>query len=867
MLTHKISHSSWHKMSSKQVVEHWASHPELGLDCKEAKRRLRDYGPNIMASSKDRQWWEILMGQLTEFMVLILLLAGIVSGLLGEWTDTVVILFIVGVNSLVGLFQELKAQSTLKALRSMATPQAKGIRDGKHQILSAAEIVPGDLLMIEAGDVIPADLRWLETQGLSVDESPLTGESLAIIKEAKAIHPEQTYLADRTNVGHKGTRVTKGRGLGLVVATGKQTEFGKIAHSLTTTEQTDTPLQDQMHKFGKKLVVILIGLCSFVFFEMYLRGGELKAMFLTSIGLAVAAIPESLPAVVTLALSLGAFRLAKHRVLVRRLAAVEGLGSVNVICTDKTGTLTQNKMVVEKFWSNEGEQKVLQNIALLNNDAKKTGENVFIGDPTEIAIYQWAEEQLKKDTSSSTQVLSENPRVFELPFDSDRKMMSTAHQTANGVWLYSKGAPESIFSKLMANDEMASKEIQEAKQLAENWAKEGIRVLAFAGKQVGQGESSASEENLKLIGLLGLMDPPRMEVQEALNFCRKAHIHIKMITGDHPLTAQAIGSRLGIPSGEKNLATGRDLEKWSDDELMGLLPELTIFARVSPDQKFRLVKLLQKLGNFVAMTGDGVNDAPALKASDIGVSMGVSGTEVAKEASDLTLLDDNFATLINAVKEGRKIFDNLKKFLVFVLSGNFGEVLTLLFAPLIGPHMPLLPMHILWVNLVTDGLPGLALAAEEGEEQSWWRRPSGRMQKVLNAKNWGQILELGICLAFCTLLGFYYHLKDGLLYAQTVAFSILSFAQLFLVLGLRSHDFLIRSLKNPKAWRLVAVSVASGCIQFIPMSTSWGQEWLKLAPLRVLETPGLILILGPIVYLEIKKGVRLLMNQRKIRRN
>ena len=845
---------AWHTLASEQVVNHWQTHPEQGLDRALVTKRLEDFGLNELPPEKERRWWEIFASQLSDFMIWVLLFAAFISALMGEYTDVVVILAIVIANAVIGAHQELKSQSSLRALKKMDRTMASSIRQGSRQEIEAKQVVPGDVVLVEAGDIVPADLRWLDTQGLHIDESPLTGESAPIAKEADLLHPADTYLAERTNLGFKGTRVTKGRGKAVVVATGSQTEFGKIAHTIQNAGPSVTPLQSQMHSFGKKLTLVLVLLCVVVFFEGLFRGGEIREMLLTAIGLAVAAIPESLPAVVTLALSLGAMRLARHRALVRKLSAVEGLGSVSLICTDKTGTLTQNIMVVEKFWAAPGMEEHLIKATFLNNDVHRSVKGELVGDPMEIALFRWALERKVQEK----ELAKASPRVFELPFDSERKLMTTVHKQSEGLVVYCKGAPESLTPRLVKNLITPERETEMDKQ-ANQWAKEGLRILAYGMKitkslpAVDDQSLHSWESDFQILGILALMDPPRLEAQDALNFCKKAGVKVVMITGDHPLTAKAIAERLKISDQNDEVFSGKDLEAIDDETLLGRLARIKIFARVSPAQKLRLVKVYKQQGEFVAMTGDGVNDAPALKEADIGVSMGLSGTEVAKEASDVTLLDDNFATLVEAIKEGRKIFDNLKKFLIFALSGNFGEILTLFVAPWFWPQMPLLPIHILWVNLVTDGFPGLALANEEGDQSSWWKKPEGRKRLVLSKKDWAIVMGLGTILSICTLLGFYLNLDQGIAYARTVAFSILTFGQLFMCLGMRTSRPLMTSFQSREDFTLPLVVLACSLVQFAVMFTEIGRTWMKLAPLHWDALPEIALSLVPLVIWETKK--------------
>ena len=851
--------------------------PASGLTPEEAARRLTAHGANELATQQARPWPALLLDQFKDFMIGVLLAAAVVSGVLGEWVDTLVIVVIVVLNAVIGFTQARRADQAIAALRQLAAAQAQVLRGGQPQPVPASQLVPGDIVLLEAGNQIPADLRLLEAAQLKVDESTLTGESVTIEKRTEALVGDNLALGDRVNLGFKGTTVTNGRARGVVVATGMGTELGKVAGLLNDAMDRSTPLQLRLARFSKQLSLIVLLICVGLFAFGLLRGEPWLLMLLTAISLAVAAIPEALPAVVTVLLAVGAKRMADFNALIRRLPAVETLGSVSVICSDKTGTLTQNRMHAELVlaagqpWHPakvEAEQtapsphhlQLLRAAALCNDacpsgDCDDKGHIVWQGDPTETALTAVAAQAdlLKPELEEET------PRVRELPFDSDRKRMTTFHRDGAVFEAFTKGAPESVLPRCSAHwSPEGRRPLDQAAVLAEaeRLAAQGLRVMAFASRAWPQlpaePDVEAIESELALIGLIGLIDPPREEAAAAVRDCISAGIRPVMITGDHPATALAIAQRLGIVANDAaNVITGAELTELDDAALKDRVLDVRVYPRVDPAQKIRIVQALQSHGQFVAMTGDGVNDAPALKAADIGVAMGKGGTDVAREASALVLLDDNFATIVGAVREGRRIYDNIRKFVRYAMTGNSAEVLTLSAAPLFGLPMPLLPIHILWVNLVTDGLPGLALAAEPAE-RGIMRRPPRPPQESLFAQGLGwSIVRIGLLLAALCLGVQHWAIQSGDTHWQTMVFTVLTLAQMALVLAIRSENdslFTIGLFSNKPLLGAVLLTFA---LQMATIYVPWLNPIFKTQPLPAWEL-GLCIALAALVFVAVE---------------
>jgi len=779
---------NWHLEDTTQVLEKLRTQKQ-GLLASEAEARIQTYGKNELESKAKKPAWLMFLGQFKDVMIIILLLAAVVSGLIGDLKDTLLIALIVLLNAMIGFLQEYRAEKAMEALKKMATTNAKVKRDEQIAHLNSAEIVPGDIVLLETGDMVPADIRLLETYNLRIEEASLTGESEAVEKHAQTLSEANTPLGDRLNMAYKSTLVTYGRGVGVVVSTGMNTEIGTIAQMLQEGE-TQTPLQKRLADFGKKLSFVIFAICGIIYIAGLIRGEEPTQLLLTAISVAVAAIPETLPAVITVSLAIGASKLVKKNALIRKLPAIETLGSVTYIGSDKTGTLTQNKMTVQDTWTNPNPINPSQNndfllhlAMLLNEDVQENEEGKLTGDSTEIATYIYAKEKV-------SQKPNDFPRLAEIPFSSERKMMTTLHQYHDKILVISKGALENILEKCQNPP-------AEATQKASEIAEKGMRVLAYAIKfldKIPENLENDTEKNLHFVGIVGMIDPPRPEVKQAVAECLSAGIVPVMITGDHPLTAQAIAKEIGILHSPKHkVITGKEMSLIPPDELEHKIKDVRVFARVSPEQKLQIVKILQAQGQFVAMTGDGVNDAPALKRADIGVAMGIAGTDVSKEAADMILLDDNFATIVKAVKEGRRIFDNIRKFIKYTMTGNAGKIWVIFLAPIVGLPIPLLPIHILWLNLVTDGLPGLALTGEPAEK-SVMQRPPRHPQESIFAHGLGwHILWVGLVIGGLVLGLQAWATANDNSHWQTIVFTSLCFAQIGQILAVRSERHFLYS--------------------------------------------------------------------------
>lgn len=792
--------TSWHCGDAEETARQLGGNLQTGLSIAATATRLAQFGPNALAEAAKRSLLVMLATQFTDFMILVLIAAAVIAGMIGEPQDTVAIIVIVLLNGTIGFVQEYRADRAMAALKKMASPQARVIRDGHPAVIDAADLVPGDIVELEAGNIVPADLRLFELAGLKVDESALTGESLVVDKQVGRLEKADLPLGDRLNLAYKGTIVTYGRGRGLVVATGMQTELGKIA-LLLAGDSGRTPLQKRLAGFGQKLALAVLAICTIIFVAGWLRGEPPLTMLLTAISLAVAAIPEALPAVVTISLALGAARMVRQHALIRRLPAVETLGSVTYICSDKTGTLTLNRMHVDRLSANGESFPELQDTAhspwrelglamALCNDATTDVDGKLVGDPTETALFLAAKEAGFAKSALSVTL----PRIGEIPFDSERARMSTLHRENGAVLVLVKGAPETLLPHCI--DRLASEGTvaidhaalhDEAKQLA----RQGLRILAFAMRRLpcapDELMAESVESGLTFIGFAGLIDPPRPEAAEAIAACKTAGIIPVMITGDHPATARAIARHLGIIDDDAKVLTGSQLARLSMADFEREVERVRVYARINPAQKIKIVQALKDKGEFVAMTGDGVNDAPALKQADIGIAMGKGGTDVAREAAHMTLLDDNFATIVLAVREGRRIYDNIRKFVKYVLTGNSGEIWLLFLAPFLGLPMPLLPIHILWVNLVTDGLPGLALSVEPEEPGIMQRPPRPPGESLFSHGIWQHALWVGLLIGGTSILAQSWALHDNDAHWQSMVFTVLTLSQMGHVLAIRSE--------------------------------------------------------------------------------
>ncbi len=862
--------AEWHCLDEEQAARRAATDARAGLTGAEAAARLARIGPNEIHEGRRRGPLAMLLGQFTDFMIVVLIAAAAISGLIGDLADTLVILAIVVLNAIIGFVQEYRAERAIAALKRMAALSAQVVRDGQPRVIAAAELVPGDVVLLEAGNAVPADLRLLEVVQLRVEEAALTGESLPVEKLTRSLPEPDLALGDRRNMAWKGTLVTYGRGRGLVTATGMLTELGRIAELLRGAEESRTPLQRRLARFGRILAIAVLAICAILFVTGLLRGEPLVLMMLTAISLAVAAIPEALPAVVSVSLALGAHKMVRRNALVRKLPAVETLGSVTFICSDKTGTLTENRMRVEQVRAGDAAQGTLdphtavdepwRTLALalaLSNDARAGAGGELLGDPTEIALFEAA-----RAAGFERHALEARfPRIGEIPFDSERARMTTLHRTPEGIVAFTKGAPEQVLP--LCRDRLAAAgpgplDPSEMDAVAGRMAAEGLRVLAVAARRwptiPDTLEGATVESDLTLVGFVGLLDPPRPEVHEAVALCRTAGITPVMITGDHPATARAIAQRLGIIQDGGEVLTGRQLARMDMPEFEAHVERVRVYARVAPEQKIKIVKALQDQGEFVAMTGDGVNDAPALKRADIGVAMGVTGTDVAKEAAHMVLLDDNFATIVRAVREGRRIFDNIRKFVRFVMTGNSGEIGTLFLAPFLGLPIPLLPIHILWVNLVTDGLPGLALAVEP-EERGIMRRPPRHPRESLFAHGiWQHIVWVGTLITALCLFTQAWAIGAGDGHWQTMVFTVLTLAQMWHVLAIRSERESLFTQGLGSNRPLLGAVLLTFALQLATIYVPWLNPVFKTEPLTPFELAFCIVISSLVfVAVEIEK--------------
>lgn len=864
---------NWWQMETKEAARRLETDEKQGLTSQMAAERLAQKGRNELAETDGKKslFWRFL-AQFDDFMILLLLGAAVVSVVISRLSgendvlDAVMILGIVVLNAALGLFQESKAEKALEALKKMAAPHARVIRDGIVREIPAAEVVPGDLLLLETGDAVCADGRVVESRSLKTEESALTGEALPVEKTTAGGLPEETATGDRKNMVLAGGYVVYGKGKVLVTATGMDTEMGRIAAMLSHTSDSMTPLQKKLEQTGKQLGIGALAICALIFCMGILQEKPPFSMFMTAVSLAVAAIPEGLPAIVTIVLAMGTSRMSEKHTIVRRLSAVETLGGAQVICSDKTGTLTQNRMQVTTWTDyshrepkNEDLRETVANLFALCNDCNVSDGNLQ-GEPTEKALGEYVQSMgidfaaLRRDM----------PRVGEIPFSSARKRMTTLHKTEDGWISVTKGAPDILLEKCTFCMEGSgqvpfdSRRKSMARMVNGEMAAQALRVVAVAFRQWSEKPpltEEALERNLVFAGMAGMVDPPRPEVKEAVHLCRQAGIRPVMITGDHVLTAEAIGRELGIYQKGDCAVTGAELDKMSDKELETAAETCTVFARVAPEHKVRIVQAFQKRSNVVAMTGDGVNDAPALKTADIGCAMGKSGTEVAKGASDLILTDDNFATIVEAVREGRGIYDNIRKAVHFLLSSNIGEILTIFVAMLLGWAAPLLPIQLLWVNLVTDSLPAIALGMEPAEENIMERPPRKNTGSLFGDGLGGRILLEGVMIGVLALLAFgighvYFDQEDGYAVGRTMAFAVLSLSQLVHAFNMRGEASLGKLPFCSNKWLLMAfvVGVALQCVvimmpplagifQVVPLN---GEQWLltaaiALAPLPLVE--------------------------------
>ena len=886
-----MNQEKWFSKSGEDVAKFFETDMIKGLSSEQVEEKRSVYGTNEIVSKNKKSIAKMILEQFQDFMIIILIIAAVISGIVGQsngegFTDSIIILVIVILNAVIGVIQELKAQKSLESLKNLSAPHSKVIRDGKLQDLESKYLVPGDIVVLETGDYVPADLRLIEAVNLKTQEAALTGESLPVEKTTEKIDKEDIGIGDRLNQAFSSSLVTYGRGKGIVVSIGMQTEVGKIATMLDSVDDSETPLSRRLEALGKTLGIAAIVICLVIFaVGSFVHGREIFEMFMTAVSLAVAAIPEGLPAISTIVLSIGVQRMVKRNAIIRTLPSVETLGSATVICSDKTGTLTQNKMTVEKiFYNNEifgveekrynvdDHLRLLMNSMILCNDTKvtKDGEEFKLaGDPTETALVDLG---IKLNMLKTT-MDDENPRVEEIPFDSERKLMSTVNNTNQGLFVYTKGGVDEILSKCskiyLDNQEMtlSAENISYIKQVNEEMAKGALRVLAMAYKRVDKvptrDEMNNLESELVYIGMVGMIDPARPEAKEAVEKCKTAGIKPVMITGDHKVTAMAIAKDIGILENESEAITGSELEKMPQEELEKNVKNYSVYARVSPEHKVRIVKAWQSQGEVVAMTGDGVNDAPALKTADIGAAMGIVGTDVAKEAADVVLTDDNFATIVSAVEEGRRIYDNILKAVQYLLSSNIGEIIVLFVATMFGwLAEPLLPIHILWINLVTDSLPALALSVDPAEKDIMKRK--ARKDKNIFSKGMTfRVIYQGIMVGVLTLLAFCIGCRfdfaslanpEVAMTAQTMAFAVLAMSELVHAYNVRSNKESIFKLKLKTNMVLVLATLVSLLLMVVVLGVPVLQGMFEVTELSITNWVWVILLsLAPLTIVEILK--------------
>ena len=902
----------WFNKTVKEIEEYLQTNMENGLSNTEVKKRQEESGFNELKQTKKKSLFVKFLEQFKDFMIIVLIIAAIVSGIVGVAqgegiTDTIIILIVVIANAIIGVAQEAKAEKSLEALQKLSGHEAKVLREGSVQTIPARELVEGDIVVLDTGDYVPADLRIFEAVNLKSQEASLTGESVPVEKQAAVIEQEELPIGDRSNMLFSSSLITYGRGRGIVVSTGINTEVGKIAEMISETEKQETPLQKKLNSLGKTLGIVALIICVIIFVIGIIQGREVISMFMTAVSLAVAAIPEGLAAVSTIVLAIGVQKMVKRNAIVKRLPAVETLGSSSVICSDKTGTLTQNKMTVQKIFVNHTvydvsnldensdfikynkenqEVQLLVYNGMLCNDTKISDDGTLTGDPTETALVDIA---LKLGFTKN--IYNELPRVDEIPFDSERKLMTTVHEREGKYIVYTKGGVDellNICTSYIDHGEIKN-DLEAFIPLIENtnekMAKDALRVLAFAYKELDhKPEKDEMENDLIYVGMYGMIDPPREEAKLAVDKCKTAGIKTVMITGDHKITATAIAKKLGILENESEAITGSELDKISDEDLEKNIRNYSVYARVSPEHKVRIVKAWQKNGEIVAMTGDGVNDSPALKTSDIGCAMGKVGTDVAKEAADVILVDDNFATVVSAVEEGRRIYDNILKVIQFLLSSNVGEIVVLLLATLfsgviakiagisnVGALNILMPIHILWINLVTDSLPALALAFDPANDDIMNRKPLKQTKGIFTKGMTFRIVYQGIMIGLLTLIAFIIGLKstttpiEGLTLdeskievGQTMAFIVLALSELVHVYNIRDNKKSIFKGKVLNNRILMGATVISAALMFIILLIPALRTIFSIPVLpmnNILET--VLLVFSPILIVETFKLLRI----------
>lgn len=870
-----MSAERWHQMDNDSVLKKVESSME-GLSDQQVKARYEKYGYNELTGKKDKPVWKMFLEQFKDVLVIILLIAAVISGALGEVSDTIVIMIVVLLNAVLGTIQENRAEKSLAALKRLAAPVSMVRRNGQVVEIPSRELVPGDIVLMEAGRFVPADCRIIHASNFKVEESSLTGESVPVEKSEEVIASDCLTVGDRKNMIFMSSMATYGRAEAVVVETGMDTEIGKIAKMIQEDDNTLTPLQIKLAELGKLLGILSLGVCVIMFIVGIITGKGILSMFMTSVSLAVAAIPEGLPTVVTIVLAIGVQKMIKRNAIIRKLPAVETLGCATVICSDKTGTLTQNKMTVMKAYVggkiytsgkdilNSADAANLMNIISLCNDTKvveEGGVSKTIGDPTETALVDFA---IKYGTDKRELDLV-HKRVDEIPFDSERKLMTTINDFDGKLKALVKGAPDILIERckyILSDNEVriiSGREKEAIRKANEDMAKDALRVLAAAYKDMDSlpehPESAVVERDLVFAGLVGMIDPPREEVKEAVKICKSAGIRPVMITGDHQATAAAIAKELGILDGRYKVISGTELDSMSDKELERNIESYSVYARVSPEHKVKIVKAWQARGEIVAMTGDGVNDAPALKKADIGAAMGITGTDVAKEAADMVLTDDNFSTIVSAVEEGRTIFSNIRKSIHFLLSCNIGEIITLFTATMLGWAEPLIPIQILWVNLVTDSLPALALGMDPAEKGVMNREPRNPRSGIFSDGLGIKIGLGGVVIGLLALTAYRIGLNYNLEIARTMTFIVLSLSQLVHANNTRSDDESIFSIGLFSNKYLVTANICSSLLQLIVVFIPFLRGVFKVVPLNGSQWITVMLLsLMPVIIVEIYKA-------------
>lgn len=861
----------WHTKKINDVIQNLNSNSSNGLSSNQVSDLLSKNGKNSITKKSGKNIFKMIFDQLNNILIYILIIAGLLSYFLGDPKESIIIFLVIILNTSIGIFQESKAEKSLDALKNLSSPRATVKRNNKIIEINSEDLVKGDIVILEAGKIVPADLRLIESVDLKIDESTLTGESIPINKNSSEIYEDLNLpLGDRKNIAFMSTLVIYGRGIGIVVETGMNTEIGKIASLLDDNINEMTPLQKKLNNLGKNLGIVTIIISIIIMIMGLLQGNNLLKIFLVSISLAVAAIPEGLPTIVTIVLSIGVQKMIKKNAIVRKLSSVETLGSVNIICSDKTGTLTMNKMTVMKFFSNnnlsnacdfninnKANELIFKNISLCNDAAYS--KNSETGDPTEIALLKFASIQNEKTNYK---------RLMEIPFDSNRKLMTTVNNINDKFYSFTKGAIDNLLplcTKILINNEifdLTDKIKNQILNASEEMANDSLRVLSFAYKELIHLRKEGCENNLIFLGMVGMIDPPREEVKISIDKSKKSGIRTIMITGDHKNTAFTIAKDLKIAENINQVMLGNEIDKLTETEFINKIKNINVFARVSPEHKVKIIRALKSTGNIVAMTGDGVNDAPSLKSADVGISMGITGTDVAKNASDIILIDDNFSTIVTSIEEGRNIYNNIKKSILFLLTCNLGEIFTIFLSMMFMLPIPLNPSHLLWINLITDSLPALSLGLDTHDKDVMKQKPKKINEKILSKSNIFKLCLGGFLIGIISLTAFLIGYKNqGLIYGQTMSFIVLSFSQLFLSLSIRSEDKLILKIGLFSNMNLIYSIVIGILIQSILISVPFLNKFFNIENLS--RKDWIISILISLIPLIINEIIKLFKTKNK----